>query len=276
MRNGLRYFVPALLATLLAGVIVQWIRDGDSARRFAAVNVESSRPTPGMSLNGPADVNTGTGGDRTGDGKVASEAADRDLSLVATAVSSRVEVFAEPANNQALTVLRNPVPSGAPLVFLVDEHRGEWLKVLLPLRPNGSSGWVRARDVALARHHFRIEVRLAEFTLDVYANGKIIQTSPIGVARENTPTPGGRFYTTELLQPTDPNSAYGSYAYGLSGFSDVLTSFNGGPGQLGLHGTNDDSTIGTRVSSGCIRMHNSDLEKLVALLPLGVPVTITP
>ena len=66
---------------------------------------------------------------------------------------------------------------------------------------------------------------------------------------------------------------YGTYAYGLSAFSDVLTDWAGG-GIIGLHGTNDPSSIGDRKSHGCIRMYNSDIEKLVPVLPLGTPIEI--
>ena len=56
----------------------------------------------------------------------------------------------------------------------------------------------------------------------------------------------------------------------------MLTSFNGGTGVIGLHGTNDPSSIGGDVSSGCIRMQNDVIERLVNEigLPLGTPVEI--
>jgi len=79
-----------------------------------------------------------------------------------------------------------------------------------------------------------------------------------------------------LLRPPTPNSVYGTYAYGLSGYSEVLTEFAGGEGQLGIHGTNDPSSLGTTISSGCIRLHNDDISLLVEQigLPLGVPVEV--
>ena len=160
-------------------------------------------------------------------------------------------------------------------MFLVDGAKAGWLRVQLPVRPNGSVGWVRTSDVTLSRHNFHIEVELAAFRLRAYRGTEVILDVPVGVAKENTPTPGGRYYTTELLKPPDPNTVYGTYAYGLSGFSEVLQSFNGGPGQLGIHGTNDPSSIGKRVSSGCIRLRNEDIEKLAGTLPLGVPVIIS-
>ncbi len=94
------------------------------------------------------------------------------------------------------------------------------------------------------------------------------------MAKNNTPTPGGIYYLVELIQPPDPNGDYGPYAYGLSGYSNTLTSFNGGPGQLGIHGTDDPAGIGTQVSHGCIRMSNADITQLAKILPLGTPVQI--
>ena len=92
--------------------------------------------------------------------------------------------------------------------------------------------------------------------------------------RANTPTPGGLYFTNMLLQPPDPNGPYGTYAYGLSGYSDTLQTFNNGPGQLGIHGTNEPGKMGQNVSNGCIRLRNQDIEKLAGILPLGVPVQI--
>ena len=68
-------------------------------------------------------------------------------------------------------------------------------------------------------------------------------------ARGRRPTPIGVFYTKELLQPPNPNTAYGAYAYGLSGYSNVLTDFAGGDGVVGIHGTNDPSTTWARTSA---------------------------
>jgi hypothetical protein len=61
----------------------------------------------------------------------------------------------------------------------------------------------------------------------------------VGLGKNTTPTPGGVFYLEELLRPSDPNGAYGPYAYGLSGFSNVLHEFVGGDGQIGIHGGQD-------------------------------------
>ena len=178
--------------------------------------------------------------------------------------------------DRATQSLANPQPSGAPLVFLVQQEQGDWLHVLLPVRPNGSTGWIRRSEVTLSQHTFRIVVRLSAHEITVYQGSSIFDQEPIGVGTHDTPTPGGLYYTKELLQPPNPNGPYGPYAYGLSGYSNVLTSFAGGDGVIGIHGTNDPSLLGKDVSHGCIRMSNAGIEKLAATLPLGVPVDIQP
>lgn len=202
----------------------------------------------------------------------------RGLVLVAEAIVDTVDVFDEPGIEVTHT-LANPIPSGGPLVFIVDEDglgAEGWHRVLLPVRPNGATGWVKENEVTLTRHNLGIRVELDEFRLTVLDHEVPFFEATVGVAVENTPTPGGRYYITELIQPVFPDSIYGAYAYGLSGYSEVLEEFAGGPGQLGLHGTNDPSTLGTRVSNGCIRLHNDDITHLVADvgIPLGTPVEV--
>lgn len=202
---------------------------------------------------------------------------------VATPVAAGVlEVRAEPDGAVTSTLqhprLINGDPNAAvPLVLLVKSEQHGWLEVYLPVRPNGSTGWVRSSDVSVSRHDWRIEVALGEYRLTLFDGDDPVFEAPVAVAADNTPTPGGLYYTTELIRPVDaPDGVYGSYAFGLSGFSDTWQSFNGGPGQLGIHGTNEPDKIGTNVSNGCIRMRNEDIDRLVEEfgLPLGVPVIV--
>jgi lipoprotein-anchoring transpeptidase ErfK/SrfK len=201
-------------------------------------------------------------------------APETPASLVAQAVGEQVQVFATASEDEPTTALDNPNENGAPLVFLVEQEQGDWLQVLLPIRPNGSSGWVRRADVTVASNPYRIDIALGAHTLAVYEGDALVSEHPIGVGTASTPTPGGKYYIKELLEPPEPDGPYGVYAYGLSGFSNVLDEFNGGDGVIGIHGTNDPSTIGTDVSHGCIRLTNEAMTELVAMLPLGTPVHI--
>lgn len=173
-----------------------------------------------------------------------------------------------------MATLPNPRPLGGPLVLLVLTTRDSWDQVLLPIRPNGATGWIRSGDVSLSAHDYWIVVRLGAHKITVYNDETVVDQEPIGVGTGATPTPGGLFYTEDFVKLTDPSGPYGPYAYGLSGFSDVLTSFGGGPGQLAIHGTNDPSALGHDVSHGCIRMSNAGITKLAGLLPRGVPVRV--
>lgn len=198
-----------------------------------------------------------------------------DRSLIATAVAARVTAREEPSEDAAeVASLVSPTDRGAPRVFLVEQQRGDWLEVLLPVRPNGTTGWIRADDVSLTATRYAVEVDLAAFELRLSEGDEIVLTTEIGYGTQDTPTPGGRYFVTELLQPPDPDSVYGAYAFGLSGFSDVLLSFSGGEGVIGIHGTNDPGSLGTRVSAGCIRVANDVITELAGLLPLGTPVEI--
>lgn len=190
-----------------------------------------------------------------------------------TATRAQVDVRTSP-DGPVVHTLNNPLPSGAPLTFLLDSREGDWLKVMLPVRPNGSTGWIRAEDGDVLGLPYRIDVSRGQHEVRLYKLDELVQTYPVGIGTQDTPTPGGTFYLKELLSPTNQDGAYGPYAYGLSGFSDALSSFAGGEGVIGLHGTNQPDSIGSDVSSGCIRMRNEDITALAELLPLGTPVRI--
>ena len=161
-----------------------------------------------------------------------------------------------------------------PLVLLVADRRGEFVKVLLPIRPNGSTGWIRARDVRLVRNDFRIRVELGAHRITVYEGEEVLLQEPVANGKPATPTPTGKYFLRVLLQAPDPTTVYGPYAYGLSGHSDTLTEFAGGDAELGIHGNNDASVLGQSVSAGCIRMSNDGITRLAGILPLGTPVEI--
>lgn len=193
------------------------------------------------------------------------------VGTAATAIGPSVDVYTEPEEAVAST-LANPQAAGAPLTFLVIETKKGWLRVALPDRPNGSTGWIRRESVTLTRLEYRLEASTENNTLALYHDNDLVSTFTAATGTGGTPTPHGSFYLTELLAPT--NEGYGPFAFGLSAFSDVLSSFGGGPGQIGLHGTNDTASIGRSTSHGCIRLSNADITTLAKLLPLGTPITI--
>ena len=118
-------------------------------------------------------------------------------------------------------------------------------------------------------------MKLSDHKVELFTAGVLTDTFPVGVGEDATPTPGGTFYTKELLKPTNRGGPYGSYAYGLSGFSNTLTEFAGGDGVVGLHGTDQPDSIGNAVSHGCIRAPEAVMEQLNSLLSLGTPVVVS-
>jgi lipoprotein-anchoring transpeptidase ErfK/SrfK len=198
---------------------------------------------------------------------------DPTLSFVATALPKQVEVYDAP-DGPIKTTLANPTEDGVPLTFLVKEQRPEWVRVMLPVRPNGSEGWVRASNVTIKSHNYKIRVELSAHRVVVTDHGKVFLDTPAAIGKAGTETPLGDYYTTELIQPPDQNTVYGHYVYVLSGYSNVIFEFEGGDGVIGIHGTNDPSQLGKDVSHGCIRISNEAIEKLAGVLPLGVPVEI--
>ena len=194
-------------------------------------------------------------------------------SLVATARGARVSIHSTP-DGTVRNKLNNPTAVGAPLTFRILEQRPGWLKVQLPVRPNGSSGWIAANDVSVSSTPYRLVISMSRHRLDVIYEGRRIARHEVGVGKVATPTPKGTYYLTELIQPPDPAGAYGPYAFGLSAFSNTLKTFAGGPGQLGLHGTNAPKGLGSDISHGCIRVANDVITQLAGDLPLGTPVDI--
>ncbi len=214
-------------------------------------------------------------------------AADTDLAegpppftVVASATSPTVVARIDAdESSPAVAEFANPTAVGSPLVFrAVDGGAGDgqWVHVHLPVQPNGTTGWVRRADVALSNNPFRIEIDRSAYSLRVFNQNSLWLETEVAIGTGDTPTPVGDFYLLELLAPPDPTGPYGPYAFGLSGFSEVLESFGGADTAIiGLHGTNDPSSLGTDVSHGCIRIENSVIEQLAVSVPLGTPVLIT-
>jgi L,D-transpeptidase catalytic domain len=166
-----------------------------------------------------------------------------------------------------------------PTVFNVLESvlgrdcKPRWYRVLLPLRPNGATGYVRAEQITLRPVRARIAIDLSERSLTLFRGGRRVLRATAAVGTPATPTPSGRFYVNQRLVPGDPSGPFGPGALGISAFSEVLTDWvQGGP--IAIHGTNAPSSIGLAISHGCVRVDNDVLRRLFAAVPAGAPVTI--
>lgn len=162
---------------------------------------------------------------------------------------------------------------GGPAHFRVLDQREAWLLVQLPVRPNGSQGWIRAEQVTLARVGHRVEVVLGQRVLRVFEQGALVLEAPVAVGRPDAVTPVGEFYLRDSFA-WDPSSVYGPYVLPLSAFSESIDVINGGEAVIAIHGTNRPEALGRAASLGCIRVDNETVTQLAHLLPPGTPVTI--
>lgn len=191
---------------------------------------------------------------------------------------ARVPAFRNAWSKRPFAVFDNPDKYLTRRVFLVKEgpSRDGFVRAYLPMRPNGVSGWLRTSDVVLKWTDYRIAVDLSRNVLTVWDGNRRIMRQTVGAGTGGTPTPTGLFYTTIEYRTGDPTGPYGPYILALSAYSEVLFSFAGGDGLIGLHGTNDPGLLGSDISHGCIRMENEAITEIVETLPLGTPVRITP
>lgn len=155
----------------------------------------------------------------------------------------------------------------------VDRHGATWVRIRLPARPNGGTGWVpRAALGPLRTVTTLLRVNRATLRATLYRAGRRIWSSRIGVGKPSTPTPAGRFWIRSRLQGLRGDSAYGPYAFGTAAYS-VLSDWPGG-GVVGIHGTNEPGLIPGRPSHGCVRVPNAAITRLWRLMPVGTPVRI--
>ncbi len=195
-------------------------------------------------------------------------------SLAADAALSTVAVFDSPQASTPSRMLANPTIEGVPLVFLVKQNRGDWLKVQLPVRPNEATGWVRAADVRVRSVPNHIVVEVSKRKLSVFNGSRLLMEAPVGVGKAHTPTPPGSFYVD--ISVKNPGGPYGRHMLSVAGFSNALKTFGRGVGQLAIHGTNKPPSVGQFSSNGCMRLNNDDVVRLAGLAPTGTPVFILP
>jgi L,D-transpeptidase catalytic domain/Bacterial Ig domain/Putative peptidoglycan binding domain len=139
-----------------------------------------------------------------------------------------------------------------------------------------------ARPELLARTAGKIVVIEHLFKLNLYLDGKLFKQYPVAVGQSMYPTPTGNFVITNKIKNptwTPPNSPWAAGLEAIPpGVNNPLgTRWIGTSASLvGIHGTNEDWTIGSAASHGCIRMHISDVEALFPHVTVGMPVEIKP
>jgi lipoprotein-anchoring transpeptidase ErfK/SrfK len=158
--------------------------------------------------------------------------------------------------------------------------RGQlWLQVRLPGRVLGAktppvTGWIKGSQTVISSTGWHLVVELAARRLLVYERGVQVRSYAAIVGKPSTPTPTGEYFVEENVKM--PSGAPGApYALATSDRSDVLHAFEGGPGQIAIHGLeNLGGKLGTAASHGCIRLATGAITWLAQRIGPGVPITI--
>jgi L,D-transpeptidase catalytic domain len=155
------------------------------------------------------------------------------------------------------------------------EQQGQvWVKLRIPGRPNGRTGWVRREDLGgFHVTHWLVVVSLHKRRLTAYYKGHRRFVAPVGVGKPSSPTPPGHFWIRERFRLANRSNPYWPYALGTSDYS-TLTDWPGG-GVVGIHGDfGEPQLIPGDPSHGCIRMRDADIARLAPRLTVGTPVDI--
>ena len=123
------------------------------------------------------------------------------------------------------------------------------------------------------------------FRLELYEGKTLVRTYPIAIgsssgdksAQGDRRTPEGRFSISQIQPASGWTHDFGDGKGIIKGaygpwFLRLKTGWKG----IGIHGTHDPSSIGTRASEGCVRMFNADVAELRRRVRLGTPVIVEP
>lgn len=226
---------------------------------------------------GSAEVPAGVGGaPDTAPSPSRDAAPQRELPYaeVGARVLRRTPLRAAPsAGAKVVGQARRRTEFGNPAVLRVESRRRGWARVLHASLDNGERAWVDERDIELVREPWAIEVDLSARRARVLLHGEVIDRFPVGIGRAGTDTPTGTFAVTDMITTRDP-ATYGCCILALTGHQPNLPPGWIGGDRLALHGTPDESTVGSATSTGCIRVRERDLRRLLRRIRLGARVTI--
>lgn len=197
-------------------------------------------------------------------------------SLVATALQTEGEVAVWSTPDAAVAptwMLPAETEFWGPRHFLVLEDAGDWLRVSVPVRPNGSEGWIPKDAVQLSISEFLVRIHLDEPSLEVWRDEELVFSTTPAIGSSRAPTPLGRWFIRDIFQ-WDEASVYGPWVLALSAYSDQIEKINGSDAVVAIHGTNRPDLLGQAVSLGCIRLHNDDVTRLAQTVPVGTPVEV--
>ncbi len=154
--------------------------------------------------------------------------------------------------------------------------RGPWLGVASSARTDGRLGWVDGRSSALTLTAAEVSIQadLSRRRVELRSGSRVLLRARVTIGRPGSSTPTGRFAVTDKLNGRDMSPYYGCCILALSGTQPNLPAGWSGGDRLAIHGTDDPGSIGTASSAGCLRAGESDVKRLMRLVPLGTLVEV--
>ena len=179
---------------------------------------------------------------------------------------------------------RNPYSGDRQALMVTGAYRARsgrhWLRVLVPARPNGASGWIpRSAVASMTERRVVVRAHLAGKRVEVWRDGRRVAAWPAGIGRSATPTPTGRFAVYETVAvPAAEQATYGRYIVALTAHSDVVRLLDGQDPVVAFHGTGAAGAVRLDAPSslGCLILADAPLAALTRLAPPGTPVEILP
>src|SRR5690606_28915828 len=124
---------------------------------------------------------------------------------------------------------------GYEMTMPIVEEQGEWLRIMMPERPNMLTAWVKASEVTRSTTTWHMVVELSEFRLYVYNNGEEQFTAQLGIGRDHTRTPTGEYFVAVMELPGP--AGYGPVVANLNAHSEDIESWQGsGDAITAFHG----------------------------------------
>jgi lipoprotein-anchoring transpeptidase ErfK/SrfK len=172
-----------------------------------------------------------------------------------------------------------------PVLKTVTRGNSTWYQVRLPGRPNSHTGWITAAHTYLWTDTWHIVIAVGPNTsgyssqrrIYVFNHGKLVKNWLVVPGAPGRVTPTGQFFVEENISyRNDPSFPGSPFALATSARSNTFTEFDGGPGQVAIHGMGGGlyAKPGTAVSHGCVRLLNPEITWLAGKILPGTPVTI--
>ena len=202
------------------------------------------------------------------------------------------DTYASPGGKKTWTIPDHRPITGErtilPVLKTTTQGTATWYEVLVPGRekPNQNppkTGWIKAAGTSVGQNTWHIYVTVGPNTSGfsnrrrvwVYNHGKLVKDWLAVPGAPGRVTPTGQFFVEESIRVGN-HFPGGPYALATSARSGTYKQFDGGPGQVAIHGMADglQAKPGTAVSHGCVRLLNNEITWMSKVIYWGTPVTI--